>query len=204
MILISAGHSPKEKGACFDNFCEYDEALLWAINIVRELEYMDIKSRIVPTGSLGKKVRFINKQSDAIAAIEVHFNSAMRNGKHVGQGTETLYCPGSINGKILAGAIQKYLWPLFSYDRGIKEGWYRMDRPGHKDYPGDIDGDEKPDYFLKYTKCPAIIIEPEFIHHKDFIVKKRVPASRQIAYGIIEGLEKIEHERKKDRDKKST
>lgn len=192
MILISAGHNPDAPGACFDDFCEHDEAMKWAENIILELDYLDISAALVPTGSLGSKVRWINQQDYVIAALEIHFNAAMYRGKPTGIGCETLYCPKSQKGEILAGAVQKYLWPLFTPNRGIKEGWYKMDRPDHEDYPGDIDGDEKPDYFLLKTKCPAIIVEPQFIQHKDDIQSKRISGSRQIAHGIIEGIEGIE------------
>ena len=51
-----------------------------------------------------------------------------------------------------------------------------MDYPGRVDYEGDVDGDEKMDYFLRKTHCPAVIIEPEFIHLWGNIQRNRAAA----------------------------
>lgn len=160
MIAISAGHYPTAPGACWNGVCEHELAVLWANIIYDELKYRT-PCVLVPTGKLPEKVAYINA-SEADLAVEIHFNSA---GGH-GSGAETLYCPGSAKGKIAADLVQHALVEAMrTKDRGVKEGWYRMDRPGIKDYPGDVDGDENPDYFLRETNCPAIIIEPEFIQN---------------------------------------
>jgi N-acetylmuramoyl-L-alanine amidase len=36
-------------------------------------------------------------------------------------------------------------------DRGVKEGWYKMDQANG------------PDYFLSATKCPSVIVEGYFL-----------------------------------------
>ena len=63
-------------------------------------------------------------------------------------------------------------------DRGIKEGWYRMDAAA-----GKIDA------FLEKTCCPAIIIEPAFIYHHYEIVYFRESCVMAIAAGIREYLD---------------
>lgn len=180
MILISAGHHPLARGACYDGFCEYDEALKWRDEIISILGDQAVA---VPTGTLPQKVKWINAL-DANIAIEIHFNSAIINGTHVGRGCETLYYPGSKKGKDLARTIQHAIAPIHFPDRGIKEGWYRMDKPGIVDYDGDVEGDEKPDYFLRKTNCTAIIIEPEFIHYKIEIPHKRKGTCESIAEAL--------------------
>lgn len=193
MLLISSGHNIKSPGARIDSFNEHAEAVLWSGLVLDELSYLDIDAEYVPSASLQEKVRFINNRH-TLLAIEIHFNSALNSkGRHIGQGSESLYYPGSEKGKILATCIQKYLSPLFLPDRGIKEGWYRSDKPGHIDYAGDIDGDEKPDYFLKYTNCTSVIIEPEFIHHYKTIRDLRSEGSKLIVQGLIEAIEKFKN-----------
>lgn len=127
-------------------------------------------------------------------AAEIHFNSAINaNGKHVGSGCETLYYPGSAKGKIIAEEIQKAMrWSLGNKDRGIKEGWYRQDHPGRVDYHGDVEGDETILYFLEKTRCPAVIIEPEFIHHQTFIREMRVQGSESIGDALLDAAAKLD------------
>lgn len=183
LILLSAGHHPLARGASFGDFNEYDEAREWVDALVANMSDRAAVLR-VPTGPLTEKVKWIN-DSNASLAIEIHFNS---DPGHKGMGSETLYCPGSAKGKQLAEEIQQELGAIFHPSRGAKEGWYRMDKPGHEDYPGDIDGDEMPDYFLKYTNCPAILIEPEFIHNKTVIQGYREWACARLADVLIHAV----------------
>lgn len=180
-ILLSAGHYPQAQGACFEGFCEHQEAKKWVASIVEHIAYRR-GVLLVPSLDLAGKVKWINSQEDASLALEVHFNS---DPAHAGKGSEALYCPESEKGHEVAQAIQKAISIILSPDRGTKEGWYRMDKPGHEDYPGDVDGDEKPDYFLSATKCTAVIIEPEFIHNKDLIESKRDAVCAEIANALV-------------------
>lgn len=183
-VFLSAGHYPQRKGASHKGFYEHDEAIVW----VKKLECMlsclcDVE--IVPTGTLRQKVKHMNKQKYDLA-VEVHFNS-LASGR--AYGSETLHYPGSKKGKKCAKEIQKRLAEVFKPDRGIKEGWYRMDRPGVKDYQGDVEGDETIDYFLRKTKGTALILEPEFIQHKGKIQMNRTKGCMAIAKGIIDALD---------------
>jgi len=166
MILISAGHHPGKRGAHFEDFYEHDEAVLWATLIVHNL---GSEGMLVPADVLRKKVNFINAMRPSIA-MEIHFNSAVdEDGKHVGRGCETLYYPGSVEGKKIADRVQATLANIFPPDRGVKEGWYRMNK------------DFGPDYFLARTSCASIIIEPEFVHRKDIIETNRIEACAKLA-----------------------
>jgi len=192
MILISGGHNAEAVGATDKGFSEYPETRVWAETLSECIWKMyKANSYIVPSGSLREKVAFINSmlrsnwdsRSHAVA-VEVHFNSSPRGGK----GSETLFCPGSAKGEILAQSVQSKLTSVFQPSRGVTEGWYRMDRPGVIDYKGDVDGDETPDYFLKMTHCPAIIVEPEFVQNQDAIQDKMLDGCEAIAKGIMEYL----------------
>jgi N-acetylmuramoyl-L-alanine amidase len=171
-VFVSAGHHPVSQGADDGHgFAEHPEAVLWA-----ELLAADLGERavIVPTGKLRAKVEFINGLAQpGDCAVEIHFNSATdAAGAHVGAGSETLYCPGATAGHALAQRVQGELAGVFPPDRGAKPGWYRMDP---------VNG---PDFFLQATRCPAIIVEPEFIHHRAMIQGSREEGVRAIAHGF--------------------
>lgn len=187
MILISAGHNDQAKGAAFEGFSEYPETLDWAKAIVARLEiFWKQPAILVPPDTLTNKVHFINqvhKQAKVAIALEVHFNSGPAGRV---RGSETLYCPGSKRGKQIAEAIQSSLAAFMPPNRGAKEGWYKMDRPGVKDFPTDVDGDETPDYFLRATQCPAVIVEPEFIQNSGTITANCDCCCEAIADTLIE------------------
>ena len=174
MIFLSAGHYPSRPGAGFEGFFEHDEAMLWAVRIHASLCGV---SCIVPVGVLKEKIAFINNRLDGDDfALEIHFNSAKdKDGKHIGRGCETLYYPGSKTGKPFAQTINDAMAKHMEPNRGIKEGWYRMNK------------DNGPDFFLARTACPAIIIEPDFIHRK-----KRIQDAREAC--CIEIAEALEQE----------
>jgi len=170
MILISAGHHPYRKGATYGDFNEHDEACIW-VSLLCNMLGSDALS--VPAGILKNKIEFINRQKDLDFAVEIHFNSALNaDGKHVGIGSETLYYPGSEAGLALATIIQERLSRVFSPNRGAKEGYYQMNKS------------KGPDYFLAKTRCPAVIIEPEFIHLKDYIKEHREAGCKELAQSL--------------------
>jgi len=160
VIFISAGHYPSRPGAKWERFVEHDEAIIWQQLLCERLGDDAIE---VPTGVLRDKVAYINERSmNGDAAIEIHFNAARdASDKPVGRGCESLYFPGSETGKHIARLCQDALALVFTPDRGVKEGWYRMDPK------------RGADFFLEKTKCPAVIIEPEFVHRSDLIIENR-------------------------------
>jgi N-acetylmuramoyl-L-alanine amidase len=160
MIFISAGHHPAAPGAKWDRFIEHDEASIWTTIMATKLGE---SGSLVPTGTLQSKVDFINTRiMNGDIAIEIHFNAARdADNKPVGRGCETLYYPGSEKGKAIALLCQEALAEVFPPDRGAKEGWYRMDP------------ERGPDFFLARTKCPAVIVEPEFVHRSELIINNR-------------------------------
>lgn len=184
--LISAGHHASKSGACFEDFCEFDEAAKWAKLIV---ENLGDSALLVPFGFLKDKVSFINARSsdkDTIA-IEIHFNSAVvwkddnndgiqqdNEFHHIGHGSETLYYPNSHKGKAAAVTMQQNLSRVFLPNRGAKEGWYRMQKRFGADY------------FLAKTKCTSLIIEPEFIDNREKITSNRINGCMAISEALLE------------------
>lgn len=166
-IFVAAGHHATRPGAGRDGFYEHDEAVRW----VDELMSIDKDAASpllirVPDGELKKKVDFINYRCrwDDLA-VEVHFNAALdKDGKDIGSGCVTLYMPGSDGGKTFARTCQTTLAAVFPPDRGVVEGWYRGEK-ARGAY-----------FFLEKTRCVAVILEPEFVRHKDVIQAGRVAA----------------------------
>lgn len=180
MILVSAGHHPYAKGASYKDFNEFDEAKLWVPIITNHLGRLGMA---VPVGVLREKVNFINEIDDVQCAIEIHFNMAWRDknknnkvddDEFLGKGCETLYYPGSVAGKELAEKVQSELSNVFGPDRGVKEGWYRLNK------------NNGPDFFLARTKCPSIIIEPEFVHNAEKIKEGRPAGCAVIASVLLD------------------
>ena len=170
-IIIFAGHHPARPGASWNGFNEHDEAIRW-LTLLRE--FFEEEDLIVgPIGTLRKKTEFINNRSPLLC-VDLHFNSAPRgnDGEPQGEGCETLYYPGSDLGKQSAGLVQACLGGVFLPDRGSKEGYYRMDPS------------RGADWFLEKTKSTALIVEPEFIHHKEKIIEKRQQGVEQLALGL--------------------
>lgn len=173
-VFIAPGHYPEAPGAGFEGFYEHDEALRWVDVITRS----DPDERVfvrVPGLTLREKALFINKRchTERDIAVELHFNSFVdEHNQHRGSGSVTLYYPGSSASEKLARACQKVLAAHFPPDRGVVAGWYR--------------GDERrgPYYFLAKTACPAVILEPEFVHHRDLIQSKRAEVAQALAAAL--------------------
>ena len=189
LVGLSVAHFPGKAGADFCGFNEHNESKVWVLLVQRALKNMGIQVVTAPVGGLRDKVAWINAHNCAVA-MELHFNGSVNP---TVAGCETLYCPGSANGQALANTVHSmYQTTMGNRDRGIKEGWYRMDRPMIVDYAGDVDGDENPDYFLAKTNCPALILEPDFIAQVNNITTKRFDACTKIAEGIYKYLETLD------------
>lgn len=165
-VFVAAGHHAEAPGAKCGTFNEYDEAILWVPEIVKRLN----SGVAVPDGTLKSKINYINERlTNGDIAVEVHFNSCVVDGCHVGDGCVSLHYPSSVKGKALARSCQLAMRKSFQPDRGIKEGWYRGN-PDRGVY-----------FFLAKTRCPAVIIEPQFVHHCDEIRQKREQCCADLA-----------------------
>lgn len=166
MILISAGHHPKAKGAECNGVFEHDEALAWVAELTSLLGGLSLA---VPPGPLAAKTAFINANRPTLA-VEVHFNSLdAKRTLPAERGCLTLYAPGSTHGRVLAQACHDAYKHLFPPDLGVREGYYRLDPALGADW------------FLVRTTCPAVILEPEFIDRYAEIRTKRRAACEALA-----------------------
>lgn len=181
LVGLSVAHFPKKAGADFCGFNEHNESKVWMLLVQLALKELGIDSVIAPVGGLRSKVAWLNGHNPAVA-VELHFNGSVNP---TVAGCETLFYPGSKKGRVFANTVHRvYKDAMGNRDRGVKEGWFRMDRPTIVDYAGDVDGDEIPDYFLAKTNCPALILEPDFIAQVNNITSRRFEASEAIAKGI--------------------
>jgi len=182
-IAVSIAHYPERPGFKYNQLTEYGETVLIAAQVVHLLHTLGQAAHLIGSGPLPKKVAEINA-GGFDCGMEIHLNAGR------GNGCETLYCPGSLEGINLATAIQDKLVERCGFrDRGIKQGWYKMDRPGVEDYPGDIEGDEKLDWILWKTNCPFVIIEPFFLDGPDGEQYAAQPSMYlKIASAIAEGI----------------
>lgn len=186
LVGFGIAHSPSKPGACHGPANEHAESQVWTCRVVELLEDSGISCAVAPVGSLTDKVSWLNERGCDLV-MEIHFNSVAGGGA---TGCETLYYPGSERGKEAAVLVQKkVVQGMQNPDRGVKEGWYKQDRPGVVDWYGDEDGDETPLYFLKATNCPALILEPEFIQQYGHIRNSRRRGAQAICDGIFEVLD---------------
>jgi N-acetylmuramoyl-L-alanine amidase len=170
MIFVSAGHYPAKPGVVNGEEREWEEAMVWASQLVKIL---GPRGFLVPTGTLREKVHYVNQLSPTIA-VEIHFNDLTSSPNDPVRGSETLYYPGSKTGEALASRVQSALGELLGRNRGAKPGWYRMDPM------------RGPDFWLKKTDCPSLIIEPGFFDHIDEIRPMMDSACRVIARVLTE------------------
>jgi len=196
MFLLSIGHYPQAPGATNGEHTEHSIASTWVKRIVEILQGDGFPIDTVPTGHLPSKVDFINTYAGVQFTAELHFNGNI-DGAH---GCESLYYPGSTQGKRFADIVLEEFdkRDIFQPNRGSKEAWYKMDKPGVVDYAGDVDGDETIDYFVRKTAIPAIIIEPEFMSNLDLIMHEQFyngcDAIAQAVRRFSEYLEAIKNE----------
>ena len=178
MVLVSAGHHPSAKGAHHGDFYEHDEAVLWRDELVTLLGGLGMAVPVPQVASPGaerEKAEFINSAADARLAVEIHFNSLDTTQTLPSErGCLTYYYPGSQVGRRAAQRVQEALRQFFPPDLGAHDGYVRMEKAR-----GII-------WFLRDTKCPALLIEPQFIDRKEDIQAKRSDCCVALATVLIE------------------
>lgn len=170
-VILSIAHGRNADQAIEGLFNEYTLSLMWSTFLHRELLRRGIDSEVINMPLFTDKKNHINKRNPKMC-IEIHFNSFYDTSV---RGAETLYNPGSVLGEKYAGIVQSYIKHLPNRDRGIKEGWYKQDG-------------KTPLYFLHYTRCPALIIEPGFISAQEELIKVAPLGVEFIAQAIDEIL----------------
>lgn len=172
-LVISVAHGRNTSQAKHGLFNEYTLSLMYSTMLIEMMAYENnlISHKLINQPLWIPKRNAINEINPKLA-IEIHFNSS-NDGK--ARGCETLHYPNSVKGVAYATIIQDCIQYATRHpNRGIKPGWYR--------------GEEgKPLYFLKYLKCPSLIIEPYFIQSDEEIITN---APVMIGF-LIEALNRI-------------
>lgn len=168
-VVIDAGHGGKDGGATANGLREATLNLDISKRISPILKgagYTPILTRTKDVYvSLRQRVTIANN-ANANAFVSIHNNA----GPASANGTETLYYPSSVNGKILAKYIQEeVVEETGSNNRGLK--------------PRDNL------YVLKNTNMPAALVEGGFLTNKTDAANLAKPAFRQnIAEGVANGI----------------
>lgn len=154
-VLVMAGHTASGNTGCgaVGLINESNETRKVAPKVVEYLKKMSVDATYIKldkatsSSYLYDQVKLANSKGTFDCVVQIHFNSGAKdksgNGKSAG--TETYYC--SSKGKVFSDRVNKKLSTVFR-DRGSKN-----DKPNL--------------YWLKNTKCPAILIEVCFVDDKD-------------------------------------
>jgi len=169
MIFLSAGHYPNQPGACYNGFCEHDEAVRWVDLIQSHMGMLD--SLVIPTGTVNEKASWSNIRKP-LALVEVHFNSVAGPDK-TASGFLTMYQPDNPASLALATTLHIAMDAYNGYDRGRWVGYYRLDES------------KGLTFLLDKSTVPTVIIEPEFIHNVKEIVRVRELTCKRIAESLI-------------------
>lgn len=112
----------------------------------------------------------IANEANADLFVSIHCNACNHNAR----GTESFHYYGSKEGKLLSTYIQNQLiCSIDTIDRGVKEAGF---------------------YVLKYTDCPAALIEVAFIDNvkdEQLLIDCKDEIARAIARGVTDYLVKI-------------
>ena len=169
-IFLNPGHCVNsDSGACGYGLTEAQVALNIANRVEHYLQAVNYDTNVFQFDGLAEIVDVSNYWNSDLF-ISIHCNSF----NSYAHGTETIYYEHSTEGKILANSIQSQIVDkLGTLDRGIKDK-----------IAGGYDA-----YVLKYTNCPAVLVETAFIDnpHDNFLLANFYDDfARAIALGITD------------------
>ena len=177
-IFINPGHTPQQEidagidwdcGACGFDLQENIVAFNIAKLTAKYLSVLDCSIKTFQSKELAAIVDVANYW-DADIFVSIHCNAYDGNT----QGTETIYYGDSVYGEKLATTIQRQIVSsLGTVDRGIKDK-----------IAGGYDA-----YVVKYTHCPAVLVETAFIdnYEDNLLLKNNIDDfARAIARGITD------------------
>lgn len=173
-VLIMAGHS--KSGYIGSGASKYldesNETRRLGLKVVEHLKAIGVNADYICLDKpktakyLNEQVALANSKGTYDVVVQIHFNAGSSDPNSNTTGTETYYRTSS--GKPYADRVNAKLSTLFK-NRGSKK-------------------DARGLYWLKYTKCPAILIEVCFVDDKDdakIYLSNIDKTARLIAEGIV-------------------
>lgn len=167
-IFINPGHScnpGEDHGACYFGLRECDEAANIGSLVEKYLVAAGCEVKNFQSDSLAEIVNFANNWH-ADLFVSIHCNAAA---SPEAQGTETYCFYGSSPGRKLAACIHNQIVTSIPVaDRRVKEAGF---------------------YVIKYTSCPAVLVETAFLSNENdasLIVKRADDFARAIARGVTD------------------
>ena len=171
-VFINPGHCPGVDPGAVGQTGVQEAAVATSVGSLVEhyLNSVGIETESVQDDSLEYVCSRANG-SDADLFISIHCNAA---GSSYADGSETWYCAGSKQGRVLAEFIQNQIVDsLGTTDRGIKEAM-----PGRNGL-----------YVLTNTDMPAVLVELAFISNEDdeeLLRNNQDDFARAIARGVTD------------------
>ena len=171
-IDLDAGHGGKDPGAVANGLQEKDIVLPISLKAGETLKRHNVKVDFSRTtdkfvGLTDRAIMANNHNADVF--VSIHCNKATNT---TGQGVETYYYAGSIEGKKLATCIQDSIMKsgLYTKNRGIKEGNFAV---------------------LRHTNMPSALVELGFISNVEdakILKEKQEELAEAVARGILNYL----------------
>jgi N-acetylmuramoyl-L-alanine amidase len=153
VVCIDPGHGGADPGAVGHGLLEKNIALAIGLKVAKRLEgepdvspVLTYRKPLEQWKELGLADRcYISDQAQADCFVSIHCNAAANANAY---GSETFYCPGSVNGAALARAIQSEL------NRTCPEIPERRVEPARF-------------YVLTQTSAPAALVETGFLSNAE-------------------------------------
>ena len=153
MIIIDPGHGGNDPGAVGPTGTkEKDVALNISLCLANLLEWLGHEVKLTRTHDVKPNWPDRVKSNKEDIFVSIHCNAVDNEDVH---GTETFHYTGSTEGEKVAEAVHRRLKGV-ARDRGVK--------------------DSQEFYVLRKTKCPAILVETDFISNPE---REKLLASRR-------------------------
>lgn len=171
LVAVNSGHCIGLDPGCIGlTITEAELAQKYAKLLEKYLNAVGINTLYIMEDDLDLICQKANN-ANADLFISIHFNSFETRAT----GTETLYCQGSVKGKIFASCVQKQLVDTLGLpDRGIKTNSI---------------------YVTRHTDMPAVLVEVGFLANnpdeEKILISRMDDAVRAIARGITDTIIKL-------------
>lgn len=170
LIALDAGHGGSASGAYYENTAEKDLNLSMTRKldkILRGLGYRTMLTRTDDSDVGLKRRSVLANEAKADIFVSIHCNASETN--HDFQGLYVYHYPGSVQGAVLAQAIQTPACQFTgAIDRGINSANFSV---------------------VRESKMPAVLVETGFMtNHEELLRLKDEAYQTRMAQGIAQGI----------------